>query len=143
MIYAAFATGGASAWHYWWTESLLPNGAGNPPPQVYALGNFSKFVRPGYVRIEVTGAPKPSGSVPLVVSFKNPADNTTVIVVVNGGGATTASFFVSGTEWPSAVTPYVTTSTQKLAAGTAITLSAARFSASIAAQSVTTFVGKP
>jgi glucuronoarabinoxylan endo-1,4-beta-xylanase len=66
-----------------------------------------------------------------------------VIVVVNGGAATQKSFFVSGTAWPSAVTPYVTTSTEKLTAGTAITLSGARFSASIAAQSVTTFVGKP
>jgi glucuronoarabinoxylan endo-1,4-beta-xylanase len=143
MIYAAFSTGGVSGWHYWWTQSLLPNGPGSAPPQVYAIGNFSKFVRPGYVRIQTSGAPTPSGTVPLVVSFKNPTDNTVVIVVVNGGGAAQASFFVSGTEWPSSVTPYVTTSSEKLAAGTAITLSAARFSASIAAQSVTTFVGKP
>jgi glucuronoarabinoxylan endo-1,4-beta-xylanase len=64
MIYAAFTTGGVSAWHYWWTEALLPNGPGNPPPQVYALGNFSKFVRPGYYRVDVTGAPTPSASAP-------------------------------------------------------------------------------
>jgi glucuronoarabinoxylan endo-1,4-beta-xylanase len=143
MIYAAFATGGASAWHYWWTESLLPNGASNPPPQLYAIGNFSKFVRPGYVRVGVTGAPTPSGSAPLVVAFTNEADATVAIVVVNGGGAQQVSFFVSGAAWPSSVTPYVTTTSSKLAAGTAITLSGARFSASLAAQSVTTFVGKP
>jgi glucuronoarabinoxylan endo-1,4-beta-xylanase len=143
MIYAAFATGGASAWHYWWTESLLPNGAANPPPQLYAMGNFSKFVRPGYVRIGVTGAPTPSGTVPLVVAFTNPTDSTVAIVVVNGGGAQQISLFVSGTAWPSTVTPYVTSATAKLTPGTAITLTAARFSASLAAQSVTTFVGKP
>ncbi len=143
MIYAAFATGGASAWHYWWTESLLPNGAGSPPPQLYAIGNFSKFVRPGYVRIGVTGAPTPSASAPLVVAFTNQADGTVATVVVNGGGAQQASFFVSGTAWPSTVTPYVTSTTAKLAAGTAIPLTAGRFSASLAAQSVTTFVGKP
>jgi len=53
------------------------------------------------------------------------------------------SFFVAGTAWPASVTPYVTTTTSKLAAGTPITLTAARFTASLDAQSVTTFVGKP
>jgi glucuronoarabinoxylan endo-1,4-beta-xylanase len=143
MIYAAFSTGGVSAWHYWWTEALLPNGPSNPPPQVYALGNFSKFVRPGYLRVDVSGAPTPSASAPLVVAFTNQADGTVTIVVVNGGGAQQVSFFVAGTAWPSSVTPYETNATAKLMAGTAITLTGARFSASLDAQSVTTFVGKP
>jgi glucuronoarabinoxylan endo-1,4-beta-xylanase len=142
MIYAAFSTGGVNGWHYWWTESLVPN-ASSPPPQVYALGNFSKYVRPGYYRVDVSGAAKPSGSVPLVVAFTNLSDGTVAIVVVNGGSAANISFFVAGTAWPASVTPYVTTSSSKLAAGSAITLSSARFSASLAAQSVTTFVGKP
>ncbi len=143
MIYAALTTGGASAWHYWWTQALLPNGAANPPPQLYAIGNFSKFVRPGYLRVGVTGAPTPSSSNPLVVAFTNPADGTVAIVVVNGGAARQLSFFVSGTTWPGQVTPYVTSATAKLAAGTAIPVTAARFSASLDAQSVTTFVGHP
>jgi glucuronoarabinoxylan endo-1,4-beta-xylanase len=142
MIYAAFATGNVNGWHYWWTEALVPN-ASSPPPQVYALGNFSKFVRPGYVRADVSGAPKPSGTTPLVVAFTNQPDGTVAIVVVNGGGAQNISFFVAGTAWPASVTPYVTTTSSKLAAGSAISVSAGRFSASLAAQSVTTFVGKP
>jgi glucuronoarabinoxylan endo-1,4-beta-xylanase len=142
MIYAAFATGGVSGWHYWWTEALVPNPS-SPPAQVYALGNFSKFVRPGYYRADVAGAPKPSGSVPLVVAFTNPPDGTVAIVVVNGGGAQSVSFFVAGTAWPASVTPYVTTTSSKLAAGTPISVSGGRFSASLAGQSVTTFVGKP
>jgi glucuronoarabinoxylan endo-1,4-beta-xylanase len=142
MIYAAFATGGVNGWHYWWTQQLVPN-ASSPPAQVYALGNFSKFVRPGYYRVDVSGAPKASGSAPLVVAFTNLSDGTVAIVVVNGGSAQQLSFFVAGTAWPSSVTPYVTTTSSKLAAGTAISVSGGRFSASLAAQSVTTFVGKP
>jgi glucuronoarabinoxylan endo-1,4-beta-xylanase len=142
MVYAAFTTGGANAWHYWWTQAFVPN-VSSPPPQVYALGNFSKFVRPGYYRVGVMGAPTPSGSAPLVVAFTNPADGTVAIVVVNGGGAQSVSFFISGTAWPASVTPYVTTASSKLAAGTAIRLTGARFSAPLDAQSVTTFVGKP
>jgi glucuronoarabinoxylan endo-1,4-beta-xylanase len=142
MIYAAFSTGGVNGWHYWWTQQLVPN-ASSPPPQVYALGNFSKFVRPGYYRVDVSGAPNPSGTVPLVVAFTNLSDGTVAIVVVNGGSAANVSFFVAGTAWPASVTPYVTTTSSKLAAGSAITVTNARFSASLAAQSVTTFVGKP
>jgi glucuronoarabinoxylan endo-1,4-beta-xylanase len=142
MIYAAFSTGGVNGWHYWWTEALVPN-ASSPPPQLYALGNFSKYVRPGYYRVDVSGAPKASGTVPLVVAFTNLSDGTVSIVVVNGGGAANVSFFVAGTAWPASVTPYVTTSSSKLAAGTAISVSGGRFSASLAGQSVTTFVGKP
>jgi glucuronoarabinoxylan endo-1,4-beta-xylanase len=142
MIYAAFTTGGVNGWHYWWTEALVPS-ASSPPPQVYALGNFSKFVRPGYLRADVSGAPKPSGTAPLVVAFTNQSDGTVAIVVVNGGAAQTVSFFVAGAAWPASVTPYVTTTSSKLAGGTAISVSAGRFSASLAAQSVTTFVGKP
>jgi glucuronoarabinoxylan endo-1,4-beta-xylanase len=142
MIYAAFATGGVSAWHYWWTEALVPN-VNSPPSQVYALGNFSKFVRPGYLRIGVTGAPNPSGSAPLIVAFSNPADGTVVIVVVNGGGAAQTSFFVSGNAWPGTVTPYVTSASSNLVAGTPIAVSGGRFAASLGAKSVTTFVGKP
>jgi O-glycosyl hydrolase len=37
----------------------------------------------------------------------------------------------------------VTTASSKLAAGAAISVSGARFSASVEGQSVTTFVGKP
>lgn len=142
MVYAAFATGGVNGWHYWWTEAFVPN-VNSPPPQVYALGNFSKFVRPGYYRVDVSGAAKPSGSAPLVVAFTNLSDGTVAIVVVNGGSAQQVSFFVAGTAWPASVTPYVTTTSSKLAGGTALTVTAGRFSASLAAQSVTTFVGKP
>ncbi len=142
MVYAAFTTGGANGWHYWWTEAFIPN-ASSPPPQAYALGNFSRFVRPGYYRIDVSGAPTPSGTAPLVVAFASPTDGTVAIVVVNGGGAQQVSFFVAGAGWPSTVTPYVTTTSDKLSAGTAITVTGGRFSGSLAAQSVTTFVGKP
>ena len=142
MVYAAFTTGGANGWHYWWTEAFVPN-ASSPPPQYYALGNFSKFVRPGFYRVDVSGAAKASGTVPLVVAFTNTSDGTVAIVVVNGGGAAQVSFFVAGKGWPASVTPYVTTSSSKLAAGTEIAVAAGRFSASLAGQSVTTFVGKP
>jgi glucuronoarabinoxylan endo-1,4-beta-xylanase len=149
-VYGALVTGGASAWHYWWliaygtdNEGLLLKGGDitSPPKRLYTVGNFSKFVRPGYVRIDVSG-PVPSGV--QIVAFKNPADATTVIVAINS----TTSFvsvplFVGGSSWPSAVTPWVTSASDNLASKTAIPLSGARFMANLDAQSVATFVGKP
>jgi glucuronoarabinoxylan endo-1,4-beta-xylanase len=104
------------------------------------MGNFSKFVRPGYVRIGVTGAP----SSVQIVAFSNPSDGTVAIVALNSGtAAQQVSFFVAGSGWPAMVTPYVTSASSNLAAGTVASVSGARFSGSLAAQSVTTFVGKP
>lgn len=142
MVYASFTTGGVNGWHFWWTQQFVPN-ASSPPPQYYALGNFSKFVRPGFFRADVSGAAKASGSVPLVIAFTNTSDGTVAIVVVNGGNAQQVSFFVAGKGWPASVTPHVTTASSKLAAGTEIPVAAGRFSASLEAKSVTTFVGKP
>jgi glucuronoarabinoxylan endo-1,4-beta-xylanase len=140
-IYAGVTSGGVSGWHYWWTQSFMDGGTtANPPKRVYAMGNFSKFVRPGYVRVGLTGA---SNAVQ-IVSFVNPADGTVVIVALNSGNsAQSVSFFVAGSSWPSTVTPYATSSSANLAAGTPVPVAGGRFSGSLAAQSVTTFVGKP
>ena len=140
-IYAAVTSGGVNGWLYWWTQSFMDGGtATSPPKRVYAMGNFSRFVRPGYLRVGITGAP----SAVQIVPFLNPGDGTLAIVALNSGtSAQQVSFFVSGSGWPGSVTPYVTSASANLTAGTTISVSGARFSGSLAAQSVTTFVGKP
>lgn len=140
-IYSAVTGGGVSGWHYWWTQSFMDGGStASPPKRVYTLGNFSKFVRPGYVRVGITGVPSSVHIVP----FVNPTDGTVAIVALNdGSSAQQVSFFVAGSAWPSTVTPYVTSANDNLVAGTAISVSGGRFTGSLAAQSVTTFVGKP
>jgi glucuronoarabinoxylan endo-1,4-beta-xylanase len=149
-IYAGIVTGGASAWHYWW---LIPSNADNeglllqggditsPPKRLYTLGNFSKFVRPGYRRVDVSG-PVPSGV--QLAAFQNPSDATTAIVAINtNASAISLPVFVEGSSWPARVTPWVTSSSVDLASQPGVALSGARFSTTLAAQSVTTFVGKP
>ena len=140
-IYSGVTGGGVSGWHYWWTTHFMDGGGeSNPPKRVYTMGNYSKFVRPGYVRVGISGVPSSVHMVP----FVSPTDGTVAIVVLNeGSSAVNVSFFVSGTAWPSTVTPYVTSANSNLAAGTAIPVTAGRFSGSFEAQSVTTFVGRP
>ena len=75
-----------------------------------------------------------------VAAFNLPA--FAIVALNSGTSAQPLSFFVSGSAWPSTVTPYVTSATANLAADTALSVSAGRFLGSLAAQSVTTFVGK-
>ena len=149
-IQNGLVNGGASAWHYWWlissnadNEGLLLKGGDitSPPKRLYTTGNFSKFVRPGYRRVDVSGL-VPEGV--QLAAFQNPPDATVAIVAINTNGSSLSfPIFVQGTSWPSQVVPWVTSSSANLASQPAITLTAARFPATLAAQSVTTFVGKP
>ena len=150
-VYAAVTTGNVSAWHYWQLVNGNPNdGEGllarsgdltNPPKRLYTVGNFSKFVRPGYVRVDA------SGRLPAdvyVVSFQNPADRTLVVVAINAGMSDVPlAVSVGGTSWPSQVTPWVTSASDNLAAKNAVSISSGTFEVTLAAQSVTTFVGTP
>lgn len=139
-IYAAVNSGGASGWVYWWTPEFMNGGSTtSPPKRVYAMGNYSKFVRPGFKRVEMSGVP----SSVQVLAFKNPTDNGTVIVALNSGSSpVTLPVFVAGSYWPASVTPYVTDASSDLAAKTPINVTAANFSVTLGAQSVTTLVGK-
>jgi O-glycosyl hydrolase len=150
-IHAAIVTGGASAWHYWWLTNLNTDGEGllqqagtagdinSPPKRLYAFGNFSKFIRPGYVRVDV------GGSVPqnvLLSAYKNPSDGTIVVVAINSGtSAVNLPLYLSGAHATQA-TPWVTSASSNLAAQTPLAVSGSSVSASLAAQSVTTFVVK-
>jgi glucuronoarabinoxylan endo-1,4-beta-xylanase len=105
------------------------------------MGNFSRFVRPGFYRIDVSGT-LPSGV--SVIAFQNQSDATTAIVAINTNTTqATVPLFVAGTQWPGQVVPWVTSPSDDLVAQTAITVSGANFTATLAAQSVTTFVGSP
>lgn len=108
--------------------------------RLWVMGNCSRFVRPGYTRVSTSGT-APSGV--LLTAYTNPADGTVVVVAINNNtSATSVSLFVAGNA-PCAVTPWVTSASDDLAAKGPITVSNARFSASLPAQSVTTFVAKP
>ena len=82
----------ASAFLYWLGASYKTNNeslirlhggyAFDDAKRLYSMGNFSKFVRPGYVRIDATE--NPYGNVHLS-AFKNPNTGEFAIVVVNDG----------------------------------------------------------
>ncbi len=147
-MYDALANANMNAWHYWWFYSTGRGGLwdstttpATPTKRLWVMGNFSRFVRPGYYRIDVSGT-APAGV--SVIAFQDPASANVAIVAINTNtSATTLPLFVAGTQWPAQVVPWVTSNTDSLAAQPAIAVSGGNFSASLAAQSVTTFVGSP
>jgi len=146
-IHSALVVGQASGWLYWWyqasgsddNEGLLLKSSTALTKRCYTLGNYSKFVRPGYVMVDVTG----NSNTNLLISAFKGTDGTVVVVAVNkGSSAATVPISIAGGTAPASCTPYVTSSGANLAAGTAVTVTGGTFSASLAGTSVTSFVCK-
>jgi O-glycosyl hydrolase len=61
---------------------------------LWVMGNFSRFARPGYMRVSTSGNP-PSGVA--VSAYVNPSSNALVIVTINSNtSSTNVPLYVSG-----------------------------------------------
>jgi len=143
-IHSALVVGEASGWLYWWYQASGDNegliiSTSSLTKRAYTLGNYAKFVRPGYVMVDVTG----NSNASLLLSAFKATDGTVAVVAVNKGtSAATVPITISGGTAPASCTPNVTSSSANLAAGTAVTVTGGTFTASLAATTVTTFVCK-
>ena len=142
-IHSALVVGEASAWLYWWYQASADNEgviltSGTLTKRAYTIGNYAKFVRPGYVMVDVTG----NSNTNLLLSAFKGTDGTVVVVAVNkSSSAVTVPITISGGTATSC-TPNVTSSSANIAAGTPVTVTGGAFSASLAATTVTSFVCK-
>jgi glucuronoarabinoxylan endo-1,4-beta-xylanase len=134
-IHDGIVEGNVVAWHYWWlvnqnadNEGLIgQKGDGSLTKRVYAMGNFSRFIRPGWVRLKTNG----SVSGLLLSAYKDTSTGAFAIVAVNTSDHTvTASFGIAGPAF-SSVSPYVTSGTALGALGTDGNLSHGSVSAKI------------
>ncbi|KAA8783604.1 glucuronoarabinoxylan endo-1,4-beta-xylanase [Paenibacillus sp. 4624] len=105
----------------------------------YSMAHYSKFVRPGDVRVDATKNPANG----VYVSAYKGANNKIVIVAINKNTSSVNQRFTVQNGTASAVSSWVTDSTRNLAAGSALQMSGNGFSADLPAQSVTTFVVQP
>ena len=144
-IHSALTVGEASAWLYRWyqsyyqedNEGLLTKGSTEKTKRYYTLGNYSRFVRPGYVMVDVTGNDNKDV---LLSAFKSEDAKTVVVVAINKGkSAATVPIGIAGGTAASC-TPNVTSSSDNLKTGTAVAVTDGAFSASLAATTVTSFV---
>lgn len=128
-----------------WNDGLLyydPNYAsdGNqniyPTKRFYALGQYSKYVRPGAVRYGVSGSPS---GVQTMAFWNSSSSQWDVVATNTNSSATSLSLNLnSGTLSPSAAVQ--TDSSENMASVSAPSISGSTISASLPAQSVTTYV---
>jgi len=144
-VHSALVVGEASAWLYWWyqpsgndNEGLVASGSSTLTKRAYTIGNYSKFVRPGYVMVDVTG----NSNTNVLLSAFTGTDGTVVVAVNKGTSAVTMPITIAGGTVPTSCTPNVTSSSDNLKAGTAVTVTGGTLTASLGATSVTTFVCK-
>ena len=129
--------------HLWLDNSIvrgagtLANNPGKPAKRLFATGNYSRFVRPGYYRIGVA-----LNSSMLLSAFKDPASSNFVIVAANPTAiAVNQSFTLTNFPVSGPLRAWVTSDTQSLAnQGGAITLTNGSFSYVLPGYSVISFV---
>jgi len=143
-IHAFMTVAQANAWHYWWLISLnddnegLTDANGIPAKRMYTLGNFSRFVRPGYYRIDALNT-----SSALISAYKDSVSPGFAIVAVNTNATSISQTFVLANFTTTGfVTPWITSSTNSLAYQPDITVSILSFTYTLPALSVVTFVGQ-
>jgi O-glycosyl hydrolase len=134
-----------NAWNYWWLQ--VPGGtdneglvrAGVVSKRLYMMGNYSKFVRPGWYRIDVTASPVAGV---FLSAYKNPSTGDFAIVAINTNSTNTPITLSMNGFSAASVTPWVTSASLNLVQQPSLTVLGAAFMPTLAAQSVTTFVGK-
>ena len=139
-IHNAFVKGGVQAYNYWWINSsssvqLMQNWV--PTARLWAMGQYSRFVRPGWVLV---GETDDGGLV--ITAFKDPASGKFAVIAVNSGSAAVTETFTLNGVSAGSVTPYITSASDDLAQYAAVALTGGTsFSYTIAAGSIVTFTG--
>lgn len=138
-IHDCMTVANMNAYVWWWVISDACgffSKAGVVQKRGYVVGQFAKFVRPGYYRVTATSNPQTSV---YVSAYKG--SGKAVIVAINQGTSGVSQNFVLSNGAVSTMSRYVTDSSQNIATSTSVTASSGSFWAWLPAQSVTTFVG--
>jgi glucuronoarabinoxylan endo-1,4-beta-xylanase len=143
-VHNSLVVGQYNAYVWWWIvdwpaesfSSGLADTNNNPTYYGAAIAQFSKFVRPGYVRVSATANPV-SG---VDVSAYTGTGNDVIVAINSNGSANSVTFDLSGST-ASSMTPYETSASGMLAQQSAVSVSGNAFTYTLPAQSIVTFVG--
>ena len=143
-IYEYMTQAQANAYHYWWlvasgddNEGLLTT-SGAVTKRLFVFGQYSRFVRPNYNRINATSSQISC----LISAYKDSASPNFAIVVVNTNVATAViQTFNLANFTAASVTPWITSGTTNLAPLTPVGVTNGSFTYVVPQLSVVTFVG--
>jgi glucuronoarabinoxylan endo-1,4-beta-xylanase len=143
-IHDSLTVANYNAYLWWWvadwnpgngiTNTGLVDTANTPTYFGWAVAQFSRFIRPGYIRVDASY----STSNVYVSAYKG--NGHFVIVAVNTGTSDVSQPFAIQNQTISSLTPYQTTATAHVAQQPAVSVSNSQFTYTLPAQSITTFV---
>ncbi len=142
-IHSSMTVGQYNAYVWWWAANVSPTSeadglidtSNNPTYFGYAMAQFSRFVRPGYQRYNATPTP-----VDGVYLSAYGGSGHQVIVVINSTSSSVSLPIEIKNQTVTSVTPYQTTSSASVAQLSAITVTNNEFTATLPAESITTYV---
>src|SRR4029077_11227493 len=142
-IHQHLTIGGVSAWLYFSLHNVgalavnnnegLTDQSGNIAKRAYVMGNWSKFVRPGWHMVEVTN---PFG-LP-TTAFQNASGTQSVIVIINQGRFRSNQRISVGEQMGSVVIPWVTSANLNLAQQPSVAVIDGKIHYSVPAESIVT-----
>ncbi|HTQ49574.1 MAG TPA: hypothetical protein VMJ12_02605 [Candidatus Acidoferrales bacterium] len=144
-IYLFLTQAQVNAYHYWWLINLNADNEGLtdnnyvPDKRMYTMGQYSRFVRPGYYRIDASN----TGSA-LISAFNDTNSGSFAIVAVNNTGSDISQTF-NLSNFPGAVgsvIPWITSATASLSNQSPVSVSGSSFNFTLPAMSAVTFVGQ-
>jgi glucuronoarabinoxylan endo-1,4-beta-xylanase len=137
------AVAGENAWLVWWlavrdpgASALIDASTGAITTRAYVIGNYAKYIRPGFVRIDATHAPQNGVT---VSAYKDSSTGAFAIVTTNQNTSSVNQTFTFSGVNPSSVTPTITSATQRLQDLSRVAISGGSFNYTLPAQSVITF----
>ncbi len=147
-IHQGLTGANVSAYLYWWgstsgngdNESLVQFSGSTVQPtgRLWAFANYSRYIHPGAVRI---GASSSNSAVDLS-AFKNTDGSLAIVALNTGSGSDTITYGLSNTGVASGatVTPYLTNSSNTVAAQGTTTVNGSSFTATVPGRSLVTYV---
>jgi glucuronoarabinoxylan endo-1,4-beta-xylanase len=137
---------GFDTYLYWWLISKntddegLIDANGTVTSLAYVFGQYSKFVRPGFFRIDATHTPVTGET---VSAYQNTSGSGTLAIIATNQTSSpiTQTFTITNAPNFTVLVPTITSSTQNLATLSSIAVSGNSFTYTLPAQSVITFNG--
>ncbi|HSV87797.1 MAG TPA: glucuronoxylanase [Bacteroidales bacterium] len=138
QIHDCMTIGQYSAYLWWYLRRFYGpiDEDGRVTKRGWIMANFSKFIRPGFVRISATVSPSPN-----IFTTAYEGNNRLVLVALNLSNNTIRQSFSVRNKAVTHFTPHVTSQTQNLVQGARTNIDATgRFVFTLPARSVTTLV---
>jgi glucuronoarabinoxylan endo-1,4-beta-xylanase len=132
-----------NAYHYWWLVSSGNQGlidtSSFPTKRLFTFGQYSRFVRPNFYRIDATS----SQASAWISAYKDSNSTAFAIVIINTNAATDViQTFNLANFTAASVAPWITSGTLSLAPQPPVNLTNSSFTYTVPAMSVVTFVGQ-